>query len=146
MTYPGCWRAVPLLAAVSVCLACAEVSAQSPRSLFLEETATAAIQEAPALKRAATSNRLSRVTPEVLRQLNAGDGNEITCRITLDDSAEYLATVRKLETSDEQYRVLAGTLTGNAAGRIILVTDGQQLAGSAEIEGRGSFRITPRGT
>src|SRR5678815_1740548 len=139
MTYPSCWPVPPLVALAVFWLSCADVSAQSLRSLFLEDIhPTLAVQNNGYLKQTAAHSHRVRVDSAVLAQVSGGNDKEVSFRIKFDGEAEHVATVIKLETSDDRYRVYAGTLEDEANSQIIIVTDGKCLAWSVHTVGRGS--------
>jgi hypothetical protein len=140
------WRAVTFLMLAPLWLPGAAISAQPPPSLFLSEPQpTVLIQQSASSNQRAASSRLARVNPAVLQQLSASNDEEVSFRIRVDSGAEQVATVRKLQTSDDRYRVLGGSFEGEAGSQIIFVTDGEYLAASFQIAGRGSFQILPKG-
>lgn len=146
MTNRSFWPILPLVALAASWLSCAVVSAQPVRSLFLEAAQPAlSIPNSNSLKQSAARNPLARVDPAVLAQLSAGNDHEVSFRIKLNDGTEHIATVRNQETSDERYRVHAGTLQRDPNSPIILVTDAEYLAGSVQVAGRRSFQIVPKG-
>lgn len=145
MTNRSCWPALPLVALAAFWLECAGVSAEPLRSLFLEE-AEPALRTPKASSMAAPGySRLVKVDPTVLALLNAGGNRDVSCRLKLQDGTEHVAVFKTQSTSDGHYRVHTGTLEGLDNSQLVIVTDGNSLAGSVRLPGSGSFRITPKG-
>jgi hypothetical protein len=146
MRFGSCSLIPPLVALAFSWFSNASVSGQTVRSLFVETAAAlVAGQDRGYARETPARGRWARVDPAVLAQLSARLNEEVSFRIRLDGGTEQVATVRKLKTSDDGYRVLAGTLAGEATSQIIFVTDGEYLAGSVHMAGSGSFQILPLG-
>src|SRR5207248_2298693 len=104
-------------------LVCVAVSGHPPPSLFLEDAPpTVSSQNSALSKQPLPRSHQAKLNRAVLQQL--GTDQEVSCRLTISGGEERIATVRKLKTSDERYRVFGGAFDGEAASQVLVVTDG----------------------